>query len=150
MWEAYRAVFPDVATDAEPPSVECFGDHPELTDALLALVLDGSKRATASLALEFALDGQPLPRIGSHWIACDSTGAPRVVLRSTELRIGPFTSVDAAFAYDEAEDERTLESWRDGHRRYWTRVAAARGFEWTEALDVLFERFEAVWPPEYR
>ncbi|WP_308798226.1 ASCH domain-containing protein [Agromyces silvae] len=145
LWEEYRAAHPDRALDPEPPSVERFGDHADLTDELLALVLDGTKTATAGLVAEFAHEGQPLPRIGSHWIACDSAGRPRVILRSTELRIGPFTSVDARFAHDEGEDDRTLDTWRDGHRRYWTRVGAALGFEWTEAHDIVFERFDVAW-----
>lgn len=148
MWAEYRAAHPAIATDAEPPSVERFGDHPELTDELLGLVLDGTKRATATLVAEFAAEEQALPRVGSHWIACDSTGAPRVVLRSTELRVGPFTSVDAAFADDEGEDDRSLESWRENHSRYWRRTAAAIGLEWTEQHEVVFERFSVVWPPE--
>ena len=145
-WEEYRAARPDLATDPEPPSAEVFGDHPELTDELLGLVLDGTKRATATLVVEFALDHQPLPRIGSHWIACDSTGRPRVILRDTELRIGDFSSVDEAFAFDEGEDDRSLESWRENHSRYWQRVGAHLDFEWTEHHEIVFERFEVAWP----
>ncbi|WP_234661780.1 ASCH domain-containing protein [Agromyces marinus] len=150
MWEAYRTAHPAEATDAEPPSVEVFGDHAALTDELLGLVLDGTKRATAGLVAEFAAEGQPLPRIGSHWIACDSTGRPRVVLRSTELRIGPFDSVDAAFAYDEGEGDRSLASWRENHRRYWQRVASALGIDWGVDQPVVFERFVVAWPDEVR
>ncbi|WP_353828177.1 ASCH domain-containing protein [Agromyces sp. SYSU T0242] len=148
LWEEYRAERPDRALDPEPPSVEVFGDHPALTDELLGLVLDGTKRATASLVAEFRDEGQALPRIGSHWIACDSAGRPRVILRSTELRIGPFSSVDAAFASDEGEDDRTLDSWRDNHRRYWQRICPEIGIDWHEGLDVVFERFEVAWPPD--
>ena len=44
------------------------------------------------------------------------------------------------------EDDRSLESWRENHARYWRRVAAALGFEWTEQHEIVFERFETVWP----
>ncbi|KZE94800.1 hypothetical protein AVP42_00727 [Agromyces sp. NDB4Y10] len=145
LWEAYRSAHPDRATDLEPPSVEVFGDHPELTDELLGLVLDGTKRATAALVAEFAAEGQPLPRIGGHWIACDSTGRPRVILRSTELRLAAFDEVDDRFAYDEGEDDRSLASWRENHRRYWQRVTATLGFEWTEQHEIVLERFEVAW-----
>ena len=145
-WEEYRAEHPNRAIDTEPPTAEVFGDHPELTDELLGLVLDGTKRATASLVVEYAIEGQPLPRIGSHWIACDSAGRPRAILRSTELRIGTFASVDERFAYDEGEDDRTLASWRENHARYWRRVATGLGFEWTEEHEIVFERFSVVWP----
>ena len=148
LWDAYRAARPELATDPEPPSVEQFGDHPALTDELLDLVIAGTKRATAGLVAEFVADGQPLPRVGSHWIACDSTGRPRVILRSVELRVGVFDDVDESFAYDEGEGARTLESWRDDHRRYWQRVSPALGFEWTEQHEIVFERFDVVWPEQ--
>ena len=51
---------------------------------------------------------------------------------------------------DEGEDDRSLESWRENHSRYWRRTAAALGFEWTEAHEILFERFSVVWPELYR
>ena len=71
--------------------------------------MHGPKRATADLVAELTRDGDPLPRVGGHWIACDGAGRPRVVLRSVELRLGPFDSVDEAFAFDEGEDDRTLD-----------------------------------------
>ncbi|WP_395244148.1 ASCH domain-containing protein [Agromyces sp. MMS24-K17] len=148
LWEAYRAAHPERATDTEPPSVERFGDHPELTDGLLGLVLAGAKRATATLAAEFAAEGQPLPRVGSHWIACDSTGRPRVILRSTELRLATFDEVDEAFARDEGEDDLSLASWREGHRAFWQRVSRSLGFEWTEQHEIVLERFEVAWRAE--
>ncbi|WP_255513371.1 ASCH domain-containing protein [Homoserinibacter sp. GY 40078] len=145
VWREYAETRPELADVAEPGAVEQFGDNSDLTDELIELVLHGPKRATAALVAEFAAEGEPLPRIGDHWVACDSTGRPRAILRSTELRIGPFSSVDAAFAYDEGEDDRTLDSWRDGHRRYWSRAAERLGFTWSEDLEVVFERFEVVW-----
>jgi uncharacterized protein YhfF len=146
-WNAYKRHAPALAIDAETPPFEYFGDNPELTEALLDLVRHGGKRATATLAAEFFAEGQPLPRIGSHWVACDSHGRPAVVLRTTELRLGSFDSADEQFAYDEAEDDRTLRSWQDGHRRYWQRQCARLGITWDEAtLPIVFERFEVAWP----
>ncbi|MDE3722880.1 ASCH domain-containing protein [Nocardiopsis sp. N85] len=148
LWEEYRSARPALATDREPPSVERFGDHPALTDELLGLVLAGTKRATASLLIEFAAEGAPAPGIGGHWIACDSTGRPRAVLRTTGLRLGVFGDADEAFARDEGEDDLSLASWREGHRRYWTRLAPALGATWTEEHEIVFEHFSVVWPPE--
>ncbi|MCF6737753.1 ASCH domain-containing protein, partial [Blastococcus sp. KM273129] len=88
--------------------------------------LAGTKRATAALVVDFLDDGQPLPRIGGHWVACDGSGAPRCVLRTTELRLGPLRSVDEAFAWDEGEDDRTRESWLREHERYFRRTLPAR------------------------
>jgi len=149
MWDDYRRAHPDRHTDAESPPAEHFGDSPELADELLAEVLDGPKRATAALVAEFADGDEALPRIGSHWIACDGRGNPRLVLRSVELRVGTVTSVDEAFAYDEGEGERTRDWWLDAHRGYWQRVCAKMGLEYDDSLEVVFERFAVVWPPEH-
>ena len=149
MWQAYTEAHPEVEGAAPEYTVERFGDSDALADELLAYVLEGPKRATAALVDDFAAEGEPLPRVGSHWIACDGSGRPRVVIRSTELRIATFDDVDAAFAHDEGEDDRTLESWRDGHRRYWERTCAARGATWSESDEIVLERFRVVWPPEH-
>ena len=134
--------------DDEEPTVERFGDGAALADELLGLVLAGTKRATAGLVSDFAADGEPLPRIGGHWIVCDGAGVPRCVLRSTELRLGRLHSVDDAFAWDEGEGDRSRASWLDAHERYFRRTQAARGEEWSDDLEVVFERFRVVWPPE--
>jgi uncharacterized protein YhfF len=149
MWNEYRAAVPDAPAEAQPV-VDTFGDSAELADELLGLVLAGTKTATATLVLEFTDAGEPLPRIGDHWIACDGSGAPRAVLRTVELRIGTAESVDDRFAFDEGEDDRGRSSWLEQHRRYWTRVCAARGTTWSEELEVVFERIRVVWPPQGR
>jgi uncharacterized protein YhfF len=149
MWAEYAHAAPRVVRVAEEHTVERFGDSQALADELLALVLAGVKRATAELVDEFLARGDAVPRIGSHWIACDGRGVPRAILRTVELRIGDFASVDAAFAHDEGEDDRSLEAWRREHRRYWARGAAARGSTWSEADEIVFERFAVVWPPEH-
>lgn len=149
LWAAYAAAHPAAVAAAPEHTVESFGDSARLADELLGLVLTGRKRATAELVAEFTASGQPLPRVGGHWIACDGAGTPTVVLRSTELRLGPSTSCDAAFAADEGEDDRTLESWRREHHRYWQRTCAARGATWSEDDEVVFERFRVVWPPRH-
>jgi uncharacterized protein YhfF len=148
MWRDYVAAHPERATAHDEHPVECFGDSAELADELIGLVLHGPKRATAGLVADFAREGEPLPRIGGHWVACDGSGAPRAVLRTTELRIGPIESVDDAFAYDEGEGDRTRDDWLRGHRGYFTRTCAALGERFTDEHEVVFERFAVVWPAE--
>jgi uncharacterized protein YhfF len=147
MWAEYLAARPAAAATGDEHPVDRFGDSAELADELIDLVLHGPKRATAGLVADFVAEGEPLPRIGAHWIACDGSGAPRAILRTTELRLGPIESVDDAFAWDEGEGDRSRDDWLRGHRRYFTRTCAARGDEFTEAHEVVFERFEVVWPP---
>lgn len=146
LWREYAASRATSAPPEEEPWVGRFGDGAALADDLLALVLAGTKRATADLVHHHVMDAEPLPRIGGHWVVCDSAGTPRCVLRTVELRVGILTSVDDAFAWDEGDRTRT--SWLENHESYFRRGLAARGVEWSDDLEVVFERFRVVWPPE--
>ncbi|MEV6599187.1 ASCH domain-containing protein [Actinoplanes sp. NPDC051346] len=145
-WAEYAAARPNEARACPDYAVERFGDSAELADELLRLVVQGTKRATSSLFSAYVEDGEPLPRIGSHWIVCDSAGIPRIILRTVELRIGAFHSVDEQFAYDEGEDDRSRASWLTEHRKFWQRGCEARGTAWSEDSEVVFERFRVVFP----
>lgn len=146
-WAEYAAAHPDAVRACSEYTVEHFGDSARLADELLRQVTHGAKRATSELTAAFAAQGDELPRIGSHWIACDSTGVPRIIMRSTEFRLGTFASADESFAWDEGEGDRSLASWRRQHATFWTRTCAARGTVWREDDEIVFERFRVVWPP---
>lgn len=136
------------ATGADPSSltaVEHFGDNPAMADELLALVLDGTKTATAGLVRDFEVCGEPLSKAGDHWVVLDGHDVPRCVLRTVEVRVGLLESVDAAFAWDEGEGDRTREWWLDAHRRFFLRRAWDLPYDEQRDM-VVFERFEVVWP----
>ncbi|WP_207790222.1 GNAT family N-acetyltransferase [Glacieibacterium frigidum] len=96
---------------------ERFGDGPALADTLLALVLAGVKTATCWDARE-GLKGSA---IGGRWAALDGAGAPRALLETVELTTRRFDEVDAGFAFDEGEDDRSLAAWQREHRAYFQR-----------------------------
>lgn len=126
--------------------VFAFGDTAALADELLALVLAGPKRATAALVMHFERAGDPLPEPGIHSVVLNGRGQPGCIIRTTEVTVRPFDQVDARFAWDEGEDDRTLTSWRAGHRRYFTRQCLGWGISFDERMPVVLERFELVWP----
>ena len=146
LWRAYTATLTAPLIEDEP-SIEQFGDSAAMADELAGLVMAGIKRASADLPAGYA-EGEVLPRIGGHWIVCDSTGAPVCVVPSMELRLGPLSSVDDSFAWDEGEGDRTRASWLAEHESFFRRVQRAQGLEWSDDAEVLFERFRVVWPPE--
>ena len=145
-WQAFCRLH-DVPVEARH-DVFAFGDDRATQDELIDLVLHGPKRATAALVLEFEAAGDPLPEVGCHSIVLDGSGRPRCVVRTTRVDIRPFAEVDAQFAWDEGEDDRTLASWLDGHRRYFTRACAKLGTEFQEDMPVVLERFALVWAPD--
>jgi uncharacterized protein YhfF len=147
MYADFLAANPQVPRQQDV-EVVCFGDTAELADELGGFIVDGLKRATATLVAGYLAAGDTLPPLGAYWVCCDGSGQPRAVLRTTELRLGPFRSVDTRFAWDEGEYDRTLRTWLDGHRRAYERQCARLGIEFSEDLEVCFERFVLVWPPD--
>jgi uncharacterized protein YhfF len=95
-----------------------FGDSAKLADELLALVLDGKKRATCWAVAE----GMKGAELSKCMVVRDGSGRPRAVLRTLELAQRRFGEVDAGFAFDEGEGDRSLDYWRAAHRRYFTRL----------------------------
>jgi uncharacterized protein YhfF len=127
--------------------VDAFGDSPEMMDELLALVLSRTKQATASLALWFEDDPLGLPKPGDLWLITDGRGGPACVTRTTRVDVMPIHQVDAQFAWDEGEGDRSYAYWITEHRNFWKREAAREGFEYSDDLEVVCERFELVWAP---
>ncbi len=123
-----------------------FGDSPEMADELAALVVDGPKRATAGLLVDYEQEGELLPEVGIHSVVVDGRGDPACVLRTTQVELKPFSKVDAEFAWDEGEGDRSLESWLAGHRAYFSRDLARHGLRFSDDMLVVLERFELAWP----
>jgi uncharacterized protein YhfF len=111
-----------------------FGDSPALADELAALVLAGLKRATCWAAS----DGM-LTEVGKRMVMLDGAGKPSAVLETVELVQRRFDEVDAAFAYDEGEGDRSLAFWERAHRAYFTRKG-----QFVEGMLLYCERFRVV------
>lgn len=104
------------------------------------LVLRGTKRATASLPTDFGPE-RPEPRSGDVSIVLDGKGRPRCVIETIEVRRLPSQEVDAAFARDYGEGDRTLEWWRSEGASYYARLAGRSGAE----VVLLRERFRVLY-----
>ncbi len=122
-----------------------FGNNSEQARELAELVMSGPKRATASL-VEF---NEKYPEVApiekGYSVVTDFEGRPMCIIRTTEVRILPFDEVDSEFAFDEGEGDRTLEDWREGHRKYFTREASEFGIEFSGQTAVCCERFELLY-----
>jgi len=111
-----------------------FGDGPELADELLELVLKGIKTATCSTE-----DDPNTSTAGERWIVLDGSGTPRCVIETTEVTYRRFGDVDAAFAHDEGEGDRSLAYWQQAHRNYFGRLG-----RFSEDMMLMCERFRLV------
>jgi uncharacterized protein YhfF len=127
-----------------PTAIGPYGDSVELADELLGLIVGGPKRATAGALADYERARAPLPERGTLSIITDGSGLPRALLRTTDVRVGPFQSVDDEFAWDEGEGDRTRQDWLTQHEQYFRRILLPLGLEFDPQMPVVFVRFEVI------
>lgn len=111
---------------------------------LLRLVLIGQKKATASSYFAFECQGLKLPEVGDYSIVTDYNNEPQCVIQTTSVRIIPFKDMTYDICRLEGEDD-SLESWKEGHIRFFTHESKDLGYEFSEEMPVVFEEFEVVY-----
>lgn len=147
-WQAYRDSLPEGSPVPEAYEAWSFGDKPEMADELAALVLEGPKRATASLLWVYEAEDEALPQAGDLSVILDGQGQPVCIIQATQVEIKPFNQVDADFAAAEGEGDRSLAYWRDAHWRFFSRECQAIGREPSLTMPVVCERFRLVYRPQ--
>lgn len=130
-----------------PPSEFAFPGP--LRDRLVAAILSGRKTSTTSLAIEYDVEGDPLPKAGDRAVLIGSAGEPLAVLETTEVRLMPVRDIDLAHAIDEGEGYESVAAWRAGHERFWHSTPMRNflhrpDFAVTDDTVVVAERFRVV------
>jgi uncharacterized protein YhfF len=123
----------------------------DLRDRLTALALDGTKTATAGLAIDYVIDGGLPPRPGERQVLIDSDGRPVAVVETTRLEFSTMSLVSDAFARAEGEGFADAAEWRVAHERFWgshiedmRRDLGDPSFELTDSTVVVCEWFRVV------
>jgi uncharacterized protein YhfF len=147
LWRAYVNSLPQ-AGEAAFRFYEVFrvGDSERSADEGAALIKQGVKTATSSLLWEYHAANKPLPRLGSLSIVEDGKGDPVCIVETTWLTIIKFIDVDAQFAYEYGEWDRTLESWREHCWAYYTDQCRSLGRHVAPEMLLVCERFKVVYP----
>ena len=83
------------------------------------LILDGEKRATAGLLLEYVRENEELESEGELLALVDDESKRIATVVVTEIATVPFIEVPWKFAQAEGEGDESLDEWREGHRRFW-------------------------------
>ena len=146
-WNEYLASLADPA-EAQGRFYEVFaiGSTRESANEGAALIKSGVKTATSSLVWDSVAESKPMPDVGSLSIVADGDGVPVCIVETTALEIKPLRDVDARFAYDYGEGDRTLESWRADCLAYNRPRCLALGKSATDEMPLLCERFVVVYP----
>jgi uncharacterized protein YhfF len=124
--------------------VDQFGDNPKLANELGDLILSGAKTATCSALREYQAEQASIPIIGTLTIVLDGAENPLCIIETTDVQLCSFIEVDAQFAYEEGEGDRTLRDWRQEHWKYFSRVLPKLGESPSLEMLLVCERFRVV------
>jgi uncharacterized protein YhfF len=122
-----------------------------LRDRLTALALEGTKIATAGLAIDYVIEGGLLPRPGDRQVLIDSSERPVAIIETTRLDFSTMALVSDEFARAEGEGFADAREWREAHERFWNgHIDDLRAglrdpsFELTDSTIVVCEWFRVV------
>ena len=145
-WQRFLASLPvDSPYHQHGYNAEKWGDHRELAEELGTLIAAGTKTASCSSLWEWEAEGNPIPEVGLITIVLNWEGAPLCIIETVEVEIKPYNQVDAQFAYEEGEGDRSIQYWREAHWRYFSRTLAAIDREPSEDMSLVCERFRVVY-----
>jgi uncharacterized protein YhfF len=145
-WQGYLDTLrPDSPVHDEQYVAEGWGDSPQLADELGALIVAGTKTATCSALWEYEAEDEPLPSVGLKTIVLDGNNHPLCIVEATEVEVRSYNEVDARFAHEEGEGDRSLEYWRDAHWRFFSRTLPGIGKEPTVDMPLVCERFRVIY-----
>jgi uncharacterized protein YhfF len=147
-WQKYLETLPkEQISDLKIPEAWAFGDGEAMAYELGILVVKGIKTATCSLFKEYEAGHEVLPQAGDLSIILDGRDQPLCMIETTSVEIKPFNEVDAQFAYDEGEGDRSLKYWRHVHKRFFNRTCVKIGAQLSEEMLVVCERFKMIYRP---
>jgi len=121
-----------------------FGDSPEMADKLLALVLQGRKKATCGALWDYEFHKDPIPEKDCIEIILDGKGQPTCKIKNTEVRIINFNEVDEEFAKAEGEGDLSLNDWRNMHESFFKRNLPKIGKAFQEDMPLVCVNFEII------
>lgn len=133
-----------ISVPAAAMRVDAYGDSPELSASLLALIRSGRKRAGTSLLWAIEAEGEALPAPGQIELVVDHLNEPALVCRITEVRVVPFNQVSAEYAAIEGEGDGSLKYWREGHWAFFSRECQRIGRVPDERMPVVCSVFEVL------
>jgi uncharacterized protein YhfF len=124
--------------------VDHYGDSPELSRSLLALIRSGKKRAGTGLLWWHEHEGEPLPQVGDIEIVLTHDDQPSIITRVTRVEVLPYGDVSAEYAAIEGEGDGSLDFWRQAHWHYFGRLCASIGKVPSEDMLVVCGVFDVL------
>lgn len=144
-WRQYLASLPSSPKPDRYYEAFSFGTSKADADSIAELVISGTKTSTGSSAWGCEADGKTLPCEGDFSIVLNGSGQPVCIIETIEVRIRAFEEVDAQFAYEGGEGDRSLASWKAMYWDYLSSECTRIGKVPELSMPVVCERFRVVY-----
>ena len=145
-WQKFQETLPpDSVYRARAFAAEGWGDGPEMADELGALIAAGIKTATCSAVWEWQAEGQAWPVPGAITVVLGGNAEPLCIVETIEVTVRRYNQVDASFAFDEGEGDRSLAYWREAHRSFFSRSLKSIDRQFVEDMPLVCERFKLIY-----
>lgn len=118
-----------------------FGGAP---DRLAELVLEGIKTGTSWAYVLYELGRESMPETGDYSVILDSRNEAKCIILTTGIYVVPFDKVSDTHAFREGEGDKSLDTWRRIHKKFFSDCLAEVGMEFDEKMKVVCEEFEVV------
>jgi uncharacterized protein YhfF len=143
-WREFQAA---LGIDASDRFYEAFhfDDNAADANALVKLVLNGTKGATAGLLWSCEATDKQLPSPGVFSVVISWDGEPLCVIETTDVDIMPFDQVTEHFAAAEGEGDKTLRHGREVHWAYFSRECERLGKEPDLRMPVIYQQFSVAY-----
>lgn len=144
MWENYlKSIGESPSSSNKKYTAWHFCDNEQDANELAELVVNETKKATASLYLSYGSEDE-LPKVGDFSVIINWNNEAQCIIKTTNIEIVPYKDVTEEFAATEGEGDKSLEYWRRAHWSYFSREMKEIGKEPTEDMLVVCEKFEVV------
>jgi uncharacterized protein YhfF len=97
---------------------------------------------------DFECAGDPLPKVGNHWIVLDREEQPKLIVKTIRTEINKFELIPAHVARAEGEGDLSVEYWKKTHFGLYEPFLAKWGIENIDDAEVITEHFEIVFPKQ--
>jgi uncharacterized protein YhfF len=145
-WQTFLDTLPDDSPLRQANYVaEAWGDSPQLAQELADLIVAGIKTATCSALWDWQAENEPIPEAGVITIVLDGQNQSVGIVETVEVTVRPYHEVDAQFAYEEGEGDRSLDYWRQAHWQFFSRTLPNIGKEPTQDMPLVCERFRLIY-----
>jgi uncharacterized protein YhfF len=118
-----------------------FGTKGEFRDELIALILEGKKKATAgTLEWDYRANGEAIEFVGEKLAVLNNNGEHVATVQVARVDVVRFADVPDEFALAEGEGDLSGEDFRESHFRYWSK----QGLRITEDTHIVLVYFDLI------